>query len=69
MRGKAPIHMISARASRQRLVLGQAKVAEKSNEITADRKLIRGGSHADVRHQGVQRIVGGRTSPSRGLCQ
>jgi len=32
---KAPIHMISAWASRQRLVLGQIKVAEKSNEITA----------------------------------
>ena len=33
--GKAPIHMISAWASRQRLVLGQIKVAAKSNEITA----------------------------------
>ncbi|MGH8649954.1 MAG: ISAs1 family transposase, partial [Burkholderiales bacterium] len=33
--GKAPIHMISAWSSRQHLVLGQAKVAEKSNEITA----------------------------------
>jgi predicted transposase YbfD/YdcC len=32
---KAPIHMISAWASRQRLVLGQVKVADKSNEITA----------------------------------
>ena len=32
---KAPIHMISAWSSQQRLVLGQAKVAEKSNEITA----------------------------------
>ena len=32
---KAPIHMISAWSSRQRLVLGQIKVAEKSNEITA----------------------------------
>ena len=32
---KAPIHMISAWSSRQRLVLGQAKVADKSNEITA----------------------------------
>jgi predicted transposase YbfD/YdcC len=33
--GKAPIHMISAWASNQRLVLGQIKVADKSNEITA----------------------------------
>ena len=32
---KAPIHMISAWSSRQRLVLGQVKVADKSNEITA----------------------------------
>src|SRR6516225_5629887 len=28
---KAPIHMVSAFAARQRLVLGQVKVAEKSN--------------------------------------
>ena len=33
--GKAPIHMISAWASNRRLVLGQIKVADKSNEITA----------------------------------
>ena len=32
---KAPIHMISAWSARQRLVLGQTQVAEKSNEITA----------------------------------
>jgi len=32
---KAPIHMISAFAARQRLVLGQIKVADKSNEIVA----------------------------------
>jgi predicted transposase YbfD/YdcC len=32
---KAPIHMISAFSSNQRLVLGQRKVADKSNEITA----------------------------------
>ena len=32
---KAPIHMVSAFATRQRLVLGQVKVAEKSNEIVA----------------------------------
>jgi len=32
---KAPIHMVSAFAARQRLVLGQVKVAEKSNEIAA----------------------------------
>ncbi len=38
---KAPIHMISAWSSRQRRVLGQAKVAEKSNEITAIPELLK----------------------------
>jgi predicted transposase YbfD/YdcC len=33
--GRAPIHMVSAWATRNRLVLGQVKVADKSNEITA----------------------------------
>lgn len=37
---KAPIHMISAWSCRQNLVLGQAKVAAKSNEITAIPKLL-----------------------------
>src|SRR5262249_26075675 len=32
-RGKAAIHMVSAFAARQRLVLGQVKVEDKSNEI------------------------------------
>src|SRR5437868_13323258 len=39
-KGKAPIHMVSAFAARQRLVLGQVKVAEKSNEIIAIPKLL-----------------------------
>lgn len=34
-RGVAPLHMVSAWASRQRLVLGQEAVDEKSNEIVA----------------------------------
>jgi predicted transposase YbfD/YdcC len=34
-KGKAAIHMVSAFAARQRLVLGQIKVADKSNEIIA----------------------------------
>ena len=38
--GKAPIHMVSAFATRQRLVLGQVKVADKSNEIVAIPKLL-----------------------------
>jgi predicted transposase YbfD/YdcC len=38
--GIDPIHMVSAFAARQRLVLGQVKVAEKSNEIVAIPKLL-----------------------------
>jgi len=37
---QAPIHMVSAFATRQRLVLGQVKVADKSNEIVAISKLL-----------------------------
>ena len=37
---KAPIHMISAWSCRQNLVLGQAKVSAKSNEITAIPQLL-----------------------------
>ena len=37
---RPPIHMVSAFAARQRLVLGQVKVAEKSNEIIAIPKLL-----------------------------
>src|SRR5436190_6316345 len=36
----APIHIVSAFAARQRLVLGQVKVAEKSNEIVAIPRLL-----------------------------
>jgi predicted transposase YbfD/YdcC len=39
--GKAAIHMVSAWASSNRLVLGQLKVDEKSNEITAIPALLR----------------------------
>lgn len=38
--GKGAIHMVSAWASRNRLVLGQRKVNEKSNEITAIPQLL-----------------------------
>jgi predicted transposase YbfD/YdcC len=38
--GKAAIHMVSAFAAGQRLVLGQVKVTEKSNEIIAIPKLL-----------------------------
>jgi predicted transposase YbfD/YdcC len=38
--GKAALHMVSAFAARQRLVLGQLEVAEKSNEIVAIPQLL-----------------------------
>ena len=38
--GQAAIHMVSAFAARQRLVLGQVKVADKANEIVAIPKLL-----------------------------
>jgi predicted transposase YbfD/YdcC len=40
VKGKAAIHMVSAFAARQRIVLGQVKVADKSNEIVAIPKLL-----------------------------
>ena len=39
--GKAAIHMVSAWASANRLVLGQVKTDEKSNEITAIPELLK----------------------------
>jgi predicted transposase YbfD/YdcC len=39
-RGKPAIHMVSAFAARQRLVLGQVKVSEKANEIVAIPRLL-----------------------------
>lgn len=38
--GKAAIHMVSARATQNHVVLGQVKVADKSNEITAMPQLL-----------------------------
>lgn len=39
-RGKAPLHMVSAWASANRLILGQVSTEEKSNEITAIPRLL-----------------------------
>jgi predicted transposase YbfD/YdcC len=39
-RGRSPLHMVSAWACRNRLVLGQEATEEKSNEITAIPKLL-----------------------------
>ena len=49
--GKNAIHMVSAWATASRLVLGQIKVDDKSNEITAIPKLLRGrNSHVFLFH-------------------
>ena len=40
-KGQNPLHLVSAWASRQRLVLGQQACAEKSNEITAIPELLK----------------------------
>ncbi len=39
--GQSPIHLVSAWAAQNRLVLGRDKVDEKSNEITAGPELLR----------------------------
>jgi hypothetical protein len=66
--GKAPIHMVSAFAARQRLVLGQVKVAEKSNEIIAIPKLLDlltiEGAIVTIDAMGCQRDIA-PTSPRR----
>ena len=59
--GKAAIHMVSAFAARQRLVLGQVKVDEKSNEITAIPKLLAmmaiEGAIVTIDAMGCQRVI------------
>ena len=40
-RGKGPLHLVSAWATNNRLTLGQVKVNEKSNEITAVPELLK----------------------------
>jgi predicted transposase YbfD/YdcC len=58
---KAAIHMVSAFAARQRLVLGQVKVAEKSNEIVAIPKLLEmmaiEGAIVTIDAMGCQRAI------------
>src|SRR5450631_2892578 len=58
---KAPIHMVSAFAVRQRLVLGQVKVAEKANEIVAIPKLLEmlaiEGAIVTIDAMGCQRAI------------
>jgi predicted transposase YbfD/YdcC len=59
--GKAAIHMVSAWASTNRLVLAQVKVDDKSNEITAIPELLRalaiGGCVVTIDAMGCQREI------------
>jgi len=59
--GKGAIHMISAWASQNRLVLGQRKVDEKSNEITAIPELLKvldlQGSIVTIDAMGTQKTI------------
>ena len=61
---KSPIHMVSAFAARQRLVLGQVKVAEKSNEIVAIPQLLAmmaiEGAIVTIDAMGCQREIAGQ---------
>ena len=67
--GKGAIHMVSAFAAGQRLVLGQVKVAEKSNEITAIPKLLDmlavEGAIITIDAMGCQRAIAHSRSESR----
>ena len=58
---QGPIHMISAWSSQQRLVLGQFKVANKSNEITAIPQLLQllelHGAVVTIDAMGCQRTI------------
>jgi predicted transposase YbfD/YdcC len=58
---KAAIHMVSAFAARQRLVLGQVKVAEKANEIVAIPNLLKmlaiEGAIVTIDAMGCQRAI------------
>jgi predicted transposase YbfD/YdcC len=62
--GKVAIHMVSAWASANRLVLGQVKVDEKSNEITAIPELLRAwaikGCIVTIDAMGCQRAIAQR---------
>jgi hypothetical protein len=67
--GKDAIHMVSAWASANHLVLGQTKVDEKSNEITREMKrLLAAHGHSTAtkgarRHQGLTHLCNVMTRP------
>lgn len=66
---KAPIHMVSAFAARQRLALAQVKVADKSNEIVAIPKLLDmlaiEGAIVSIDAMGCQRAIAGKIVEKR----
>lgn len=69
--GTAAIHMVSAWAAANRLVLGQVKVDAKSNEITAipallDLLVVRGGCPLGDRHDRRHGLPDGDRAPDRG---
>jgi predicted transposase YbfD/YdcC len=61
VRGRRPLHMVSAWACRNRLVLGQEATEEKSNEITAIPKLLEmlelKGAIVTIDAMGCQRAI------------
>jgi len=67
-KGRAAIHMVSAFAARQRLVLGQVQVAAKSNEIIAIPKLLDmlaiEGAIVTIDAMGGQREIARKIVPS-----
>ena len=66
---KQPIHMVSAFAARQRLVMGQIAVAEKSNEIVAIPALLDmmaiEGAVVTIDAMGCQRHIAGKIIDSK----
>ena len=67
--GKSAIHMVSAWASANRLVLGQVKVADRSNEITAVPELLDmldvSGCTVTVDAMGCQKEIARKITDSR----
>ena len=67
---QGPIHMISAWSSQQRLVLGQCKVANKSNEITAIPELLKllelHGAVVTIDAMGCQRTIAAQIIDQKG---
>jgi predicted transposase YbfD/YdcC len=68
--GKAPLHLVSAWASHDRLTLGQVATAEKSNEITAIPKLLEilslKGALVTIDAMGCQKEIAGQIREQEG---